>query len=109
MHFRWLLATLALGCGFLVSQLIGWRELARAGVYFAAHPRSTFFYIFTALHGAHLIGGIGLLLYLLLRKGRRILPLNDEKNLTWTSIVGIYWHAMDGIWIWLFLLLLIFK
>ena len=56
-----------------------------------------------------MIGGIGLLLYLVLRKGRRILPLNDELNVTWTSIVGIYWHAMDGIWIWLFLLLLIFK
>jgi cytochrome c oxidase subunit III len=108
-YLRWLLATLALGCGFLLSQLIGWRELARAGVYFAGHPRSTFFYFFTALHGAHLIGGIGLLLYLVARKGRRLLPLNDERNVTWTSIVGLYWHAMDGIWIWLFLLLLIFK
>ena len=108
-YLRWLLATLALGCGFLVSQLIGWRELAAAGVYFAEHPRSTFFYIFTALHGGHLIGGIGLVLYLVLRKGRRILPLNHEMNATWTSIVGIYWHAMDGIWIWLFSLLLIFK
>ena len=108
-YLRWLLATLGLGCGFLVSQLIGWRELAAAGVYFAEHPRSTFFYIFTALHGAHLLGGIGLVLYLVLRRGRRILPLNDELNVTWTSIVGIYWHAMDGIWIWLFSLLLIFK
>jgi len=108
-YFRWLLATLGLGCAFLVSQLIGWRELANAGVYFAEHPRSSFFYFFTALHAAHLIGGIGLLFYLVLRRDRRVLPLNDEKNATWTSIVGFYWHMMDGIWIWLFLVLLIFK
>jgi len=108
-YFRWLLATLALGCAFLVSQFVGWRELAAAGVYFREHPRSTFFFIFTALHAAHLIGGILLLLFLVIRRARRVLPLNTEKNSTWTSIVGIYWHAMDGIWIWLFLLLLIFK
>jgi len=69
-YLRWLLATLALGVGFLGSQLIGWRELARAGVYFAGHPRSTFFYLATALHGAHLLGGIGLILYLVFRRLR---------------------------------------
>jgi cytochrome c oxidase subunit 3 len=108
-YLRWLLATLALGVGFLGSQLIGWRELARAGVYFAGHPRSTFFYLATALHGAHLVGGIGLVLYLVFRRLRVGWLLNSEKNITWHSVVGLYWHTMDGIWVWLFLLLLIFK
>src|SRR6185369_12062779 len=44
-YLRWLLATLALGIAFLASQLVAWRELARAGVYFAGHPRSSFFYL----------------------------------------------------------------
>jgi len=61
-YLRWLLATLGLGIGFLGSQLVGWRELARGGVYFAGHPRSTFFYLATALHGVHLVGGIALVL-----------------------------------------------
>jgi cytochrome c oxidase subunit III len=108
-HTRWLLVTLALGLGFLASQLVGWRELANAGVYFAGHPRSTFFYLATALHGAHLLGGIGLVLYVLLRTLRSAWPLQVEKNLTWTGIVGLYWHTMDGIWLWLFGLLLIFR
>ena len=69
-YLRWLLATLGLGIGFVVSQLVGWRELARAGVYFSGHPRSTFFYLATALHGAHLLGGIGLVLYLVIRRLR---------------------------------------
>ena len=69
-YLRWLLVTLALGIGFLGSQLVGWRELAKAGVYFAGHPRSSFFYFATALHGAHLLGGIGLVLYLVFRRLR---------------------------------------
>ena len=108
-HTRWLLVTLVLGLAFLGSQLIGWRELANAGVYFAGHPRSTFFYLATALHAAHLLGGIGLVLYILLRTLRAAWPLQVEKNLTWTGIVGLYWHTMDGIWLWLFSLLLIFR
>ena len=88
---------------------IGWRELARAGVYFADHPRSTFFYLATALHGAHLIGGIALVFYLVIRSLKRALPLITAKDSTWTSIVGLYWHTMDGIWLWLFGILLIFK
>jgi len=108
-YLRWLLATLGLGIGFLASQLIGWRELARAGVYFSGHPRSTFFYLATALHGGHLVGGIGLVFYLVIRRLRPLWQLNAEKNTAWTRVVGLYWHTMDGIWIWLFVLLLIFK
>ena len=108
-YLRWLLITLGLGFAFLASQFAGWRELARRGVYFAGHPRSTFFYLATGIHGAHLIGGIGLLLYLVVRRLRAGWPLQFEKNKTWTSVAGLYWHAMDLIWVWLFLLLLIFK
>ena len=108
-YLKWLLATLGLGIGFLASQLIGWRELAKAGVYFSGHPRSTFFYLATALHGGHLLGGIGLVFYLVIRRLRPLWPLNAEKNTAWTRVVGLYWHTMDGIWIWLFALLLIFK
>ena len=108
-YIGWLLVTLVLGFGFIVSQLAGWRELSRAGVYFSGNPRSTFFYLATALHAAHLVGGIGLMFYLAIKGRQRALPLNRERNSTWTTIVGLYWHTMGGIWLWLFLLLLIFK
>src|SRR5258705_9298770 len=98
-YVRWLLVTLALGLSFLASQLVGWRELSGAGVYFASHPHSTFFYLFTGLHGAHLLGGIVLLLYLVARTRRHELSADSEKNLTWSAVVGLYWHTMDAIWI----------
>src|SRR6266496_6072318 len=40
---RWLIVTVALGLGFVASQLIAWRQLARQGVYMASDPHSSFF------------------------------------------------------------------
>lgn len=105
---RWLALTLFLGSGFLASQVLGWRELARKGVYFAGRPDSTFFYLFTGVHGIHLLGGISLLAYLAIRF-RHLKDSEVEKNNTWALIVARYWHTMGLLWIWLFVLLLVFK
>jgi cytochrome c oxidase subunit 3 len=40
---RWLAVTTILGLGFLGSQLIAWRQLARQGIYVASNPYSSFF------------------------------------------------------------------
>ena len=56
-HRRWLLLTVVLGVGFLISQLLAWRQLVRQGVYVASNPHSSFFYLLTAAHGVHLLGG----------------------------------------------------
>jgi len=105
-HRKWLLVTLVLGCLFLGMQLMGWRELAAQGVFFATHPHSSFFYLFTGLHGVHLMGGILALIYLTVTM-RRSKQAATESKLGTTRFVERYWHAMDGIWIWLFVLLLI--
>jgi len=104
---RWVGVTLLLGISFLSCQLIGWRELAAQGVYFASHPHSTFFYFFTGVHGVHLLGGIAALLYLLARTGRRHW-ISQRTEIT-AQLVSLYWHTMDALWIWLFLLLLLWK
>ena len=57
----WLLLTVVLGLGFLVSQLLAWRQLVRQGVYVASNPHSSFFYLLTAAHGVHLLGGLAAL------------------------------------------------
>ena len=105
---EWTIATLFLGLVFLTAQVMGWRELAAQGVYFAGHPHSTFFYYFTGAHGVHLLGGIAGLSYLVIRARRKG---REGKVATETSagLMSLYWHTMDGLWIWLFLLLLILK
>ena len=108
-YFRWLGLTLFFGLSFLASQLLGWRELVRQGVYFSGHPHSSFFYFFTGVHGVHLLGGIVLLIYLIIRTRSQRGPSSSEVTQTWTAVVGLYWHTMDALWIWLFMLLLIWR
>ena len=102
----WTIVTLVLGLCFLVAQIMGWRELAAQGVYFAGHPHRTFFYIFTGVHGVHLLGGIAGLSYLAIRTRNQSTPGHLTKE-TSAGIMSLYWHTMDGLWIWLFILLLI--
>ncbi|HEV7475393.1 MAG TPA: cytochrome c oxidase subunit 3 [Pyrinomonadaceae bacterium] len=105
-HKRWLLLTVALGVGFLVSQLFAWRQLVRQGVYVASNPHSSFFYVLTAVHGAHLLGGLAALAYLLLRRRapRENAPA-VAKAQAGADAVTLYWHFMDFLWVYLFVLL----
>lgn len=103
---RWLLLTTGLGVGFLVSQLLAWRQLVGQGVYVASNPHSSFFYLLTATHGVHLLGGLLALVYLLVRARKSAANTQvEERRYAATDAVTLYWHFMDGLWIYLFLLL----
>jgi cytochrome c oxidase subunit III len=109
-YSRWLMITVVLGLGFVASQLIAWRQLARQGVYLASNPHSSFFYLFTAAHGVHVLGGILALTYLLLRTRKKRDSVEGELRRIGTADgATIYWHFMDGLWICLFLLLFFWK
>ncbi|HEX8180224.1 MAG TPA: cytochrome c oxidase subunit 3 [Pyrinomonadaceae bacterium] len=106
---RWLAVSLLLGFGFLVSQLLAWRQLVAQGVYLASNPYSSFFYLLTGLHGLHLLGGILGLLYLLARTLGRAGAEPLTKRRAVADAVGIYWHFMDGLWVCLFALLFLWR
>lgn len=100
----WLFAT-GLGFAFLIGQLVAWRELVVAGFYVATNQASSFFYIFTGLHGLHLFGGICALLYVSFRKFERA----HVSRSTAAEVASYYWHFMDGLWIFLLALLYLGK
>jgi cytochrome c oxidase subunit 3 len=101
---RWLYVTTLLGLMFVGSQLAAWRELASRGVYLASNPSSSFFYLLTAAHGVHLLGGIIALFYLVARAGRISL---QPRQATALDVTAIYWHFMDGLWLYILLLLIV--
>jgi len=110
LYSRWLTLTVLLGLGFLASQLLAWRQLVTQGIYMASNPHSSFFYVLTGAHGLHLLGGILGLDYLLLRSRRsRFEEHGEEKRLAMAGSVALYWHFMDGLWIYLFLLLFLWR
>jgi cytochrome c oxidase subunit III len=94
-------ATTILGVVFLAGQLIAWLQLVRAGVYIAANQATSFFYIFTAAHAIHLLGGVAALLYVYLRDFEK----GKISRVTAVEITSYYWHFMDGLWVFLLLLL----
>ena len=104
-YSKYLILTGLLGTGFLVSQLIAWRELAAQGIYISSHPHSSFFYVLTGTHGVHIAGGLLGLAFLWLRSGRLI----AGKRQAAADAVAIYWHFMGALWIYLFLLLFLWR
>jgi cytochrome c oxidase subunit 3 len=67
-----------------------------------SHGYSTFFsfyFMMTGLHGIHIVVGIGILTWILLRAKK-----GEFSNTYYTPVelVGLYWHVVDMIWIYLF-------
>jgi cytochrome c oxidase subunit 3 len=71
-------------------------EPANAQTYFSIY------FLLTGLHGIHVLGGIGAFIWLLLCARRGDF---DSGHFTRVDMVALYWHLVDLIWIYLFLLL----
>ena len=100
----WFAAT-ALGMLFLIGQLVAWRQFVLAGFYVSTNQASSFFYIFTGLHGLHLLGGICALLYVSFRKFEKAKVSRSVA----AEVASYYWHFMDGLWVFLLALLYLGK
>ena len=96
---RWLYVTLGLGLLFVAGQYIAWLQLRAQGLFLATNPNSSFFYVLTAAHALHVLGGLGGLTRVIRRLHRSVLR---KSTLDATSH---YWHFMDALWVYLLLLL----
>ena len=87
---------------FLVGQLLAWRQLNAAGYFLASNPANSFFYLITAAHGLHLMGGLVAL-------GRTTAKVWRGAEMTRVrlsvELCAIYWHFLLLIWLVLFGLL----
>lgn len=103
---KWLVVTTVLGAAFISSQLLSWLALVNRGLYMQSNPYAGFFYIMTAVHAVHVLGGIAALGAILLRVWHPTEnPNNIARRKTLAQVVGWYWHFMGGLWIVLFVLL----
>jgi cytochrome c oxidase subunit 3 len=99
----WLYVSLALGLLFVAGQVAAWRDLAAQGLFLATNPSSSFFYVFTALHALHLLGGVVALGYVLgrVRRSAGLPPLAALDAAT------LYWHFMGILWLSILLVLVL--
>ena len=104
-----LLGTLALGILFVILQLSGFNQIVAAGYYFtgsASNITTTFLYVVTVTHLAHLTGGLISLLIIIYNH------FKQKYNATQTlgiELGAMYWHFLDLLWVYLFLFLYFFK
>ena len=90
-----------LGVAFVAGQVAVWKQLAAAGIFMASNPHAAFFYLLTGVHGLHVAGGICALLYTL----RKTWRLGGPAALDVIEPTATYWHFVDGLWIYLFVIL----
>jgi len=97
----WWTAGTVFGLLFLGGQTMAWLQLKDAGVFVATNPSSSFFYVLTASHAFHLLGGLSALAYVDVQALR--LRLGPAKR-TAIDISAIFWHFLDGLWVYLMVL-----
>ena len=104
-----LLATLALGILFVILQFAGFRQIVDNGYFFtgnASSITSTFLYVVTIVHLAHLAGGLISLLIIIYNHFKQ--KYNSTQTLG-IELGAMYWHFLDFLWVYLFLFLYFFK
>lgn len=95
-----LLATAVLGLAFVVMQYKGWEALNQMGATFTVNPSSSFIYVISGLHAAHVLGGIGALSVALTHAF--VLPFKPTlRRKQRFDLVVQYWHFVDILWVYL--------
>jgi cytochrome c oxidase subunit III len=96
---RWLYVTALLGVVFVAGQYVAWLQLRSEGLYLATNPNSSFFYLLTAVHALHVLGGLVGLTYVVRKLHRVVLRRSTLDTFSY------YWHFMGILWVYLLLLL----
>ena len=101
---RYWTAGTVLGALFLAGQALAWRQLNAEGIFVSSNPSSSFFYLLTATHGVHIVGGLTALVYVDIQA--LTLRLGPGKR-TAVDVSTMFWHFVDGLWIYLMVLFLV--
>jgi heme/copper-type cytochrome/quinol oxidase subunit 3 len=99
---RFLLFTVLGGLGFLVVKSIEWTNEIRHGFTITSSTFWSFYYMAAGLHGLHVVAGMIIMLFIAADAAK-------GKELQRVENIGLYWHFVDIVWIFLFPLLYIAK
>ncbi|HET8745021.1 MAG TPA: cytochrome c oxidase subunit 3 [Ramlibacter sp.] len=99
---RGLAASGLLTVAFLAGQLVVWRQMHAAGYFVTASAATAFFYLLTAVHGLHVLGGLVAWARAGLRAWRGAAP---ESLRLGVELCATYWHYLLGVWAVLYALL----
>lgn len=107
---RALVATMILSVLFMIAQIFAWRSLFSQEIFINTDNSASYLYVISGLHFAHVIAGLPFLgLFLWRARKQMVEPVSvlvyfsdPEKRLK-LRLLTIYWHFLDGLWIYLVL------
>lgn len=88
---------------FLGGQVLAWRDFAAEGYFATENPAASFFYLLTAMHGLHIIGGLVALGRTNVRAWQSV---RSESLVLPTELCAMYWHVLLVVWLVLFCVLM---
>lgn len=107
---RALLATIVLSVIFLFLQFLGWRSLFQQEIFVNSDNSASYLYIISGLHFAHVIGGLPFLILFLQKAYKQmkepisvLVYFSDPEKRLRLRLLSLYWHFIDGLWIYLVL------
>lgn len=95
-----LFATFVLGIAFVVLQYQGWKALTAMGATFTANPSTSFVYVISGVHAAHVLGGVAALVVAMIHGFYLPFKPTFRRKLRFELVVN-YWHFVDILWVYL--------
>ena len=99
-----MILTAILSIAFFVGQYEAWGALVDRDVYFVGNPSGSFLYVISGLHAFHLVSG---LIFILIMLFSAFKDKVHSKNMVKMEMCTTYWHFLDGLWVYLFIFLLL--
>jgi len=88
---------------FIAGQFWAWQSLYDAGYFLTSNPANSFFYVLTAIHALHILGGLWVWSKTTIKLQNNI---DAHKVRVSVELCTIYWHFLLLVWLVLFALLL---
>jgi len=105
-----LIATIILSVAFMFLQYFGWKQLFGQQIFINHSNTASYLYVISGLHFAHVIAGLPFLVLFLIAAYRRmkdpvsvLVYFSDPEKRLKLRLLTIYWHFLDGLWIYLVL------
>jgi cytochrome c oxidase subunit 3 len=113
-YIRSLIITVIITFIFLISQFYGWKSMLNQNIFINSDNSASYLYVISGLHFAHVLGGLPFLILFIIKAKRHmkepvsvLVYFSDPEKRLKLRLLSLYWHYLDGLWIYLVLFFLI--
>lgn len=112
----YLVITMVLSLLFLILQIIAWRQMLMMNIAITSSTLASYLYVISGVHFVHVIAGLPFLGFFMWDAKKRLVEpasvlvyLSDPDKKRRLKVLSIYWHFLDGLWIYLIIFFLFNK